>query len=582
MGRKPSNGKKIDQIIVTQKNGDRYVYERIRKYNSSTQTYVNEHLELLGKMRPGSLDKNDLLPTRPKRNFKSNIGEKYDRLTATKKHTGMIDIIKHFSELSGIESALREILKNEDGLIEKILTCVWYCFATDGDSWPGIYNWSTKYAGLLPYKAGPITKDIYHRLFSELGMREDIKQLIFLNQSKNIKDGSILAIDTSTFETESENLNVSRKAQHKDGLIKNVYKIQYFYAIEYRKPLAYTLLPGNISDSETVKNALLQLEVLGCKEMELVTDNGYCKEHVIAMYLNKKQYFLTRIEARIKWIKELIEKNRDFLEHSGEIVDCDPKFCGIKTTVERTFKEKNGNSITGRINVFIYFSSVNKAKDDVYFRQMYLNYKDDILQGRVLGTDKKKTESFANEYMVILKNSDDTIQSININKDAYNEHMKYNGYLVLISNKETDLNTALLHFRYREYIEENIKNYKGHIGGRKPRVWYDDTLDGEVLVQFLSLCMHEAYETKINYIKKNLAVPNGDVLHDVPEILQIEKQLSNWLNNNSMNDVLNWFDVIETKNVKDKDGKIVNWKTEIIKRDQLFLEKLGLNDTNSD
>ena len=591
MGRKAvhTDGILIDKIVKKQSNGDRYVYRRTRVYNPGTQSYEKPSTVLLGKMKDGSDDKEDLLPTRPKRSRKgdgnnSQSNDAPSLCSASKRHTGMIDIINHIARISGISNSIHDILPDEKGLADKILTCTYYRFATDADSWTGVNNWSTKYAGQLPYIHGPITKDVYGDLFKEIGRREEIKQNLFKKQTEGLSDAFLLAIDSSTFESESEDQTVARKAVHKDKIVKPVYKIQYFYAIEYRKPIAYSVLPGNIPDSSTLKNALTQIKILGFDQAEIVTDNGYCAESAIAMYVEKNQPFLTRAEADLKWISSLIDEERESIQYSGDILSCDPKFCGVKKTIKKAFHFAEGEThskddfIEAELNVFIYFSSVNMAKDDVYFRTTYSHYREDLLYGRVLGDDKAKIESFAKKYMIIDRDQSGEIISICPNQEAQKKKLKYSGYLVLISNKETNLDTALKNFRCREYIEEDIKNYKSHIGGKKGRVWYDDNLDGEVFVQFLSLCMHESFEAKVKSVNRTLAVTNGEAEHDKSATLKLEKQLSNWISKNSLHNILNWFDAIETKTVTEVNGKHYTWKTETTKRDEMFLEKLGIND----
>ena len=316
MGRKPSGKPSIDRIRRIQKNGYVYVYERTRVLDEETHKYKSSQT-LLGRLPDGSEDLyGELLPTRPKRKalnlFVSNPSQP-SIPESDKLRTGMIDIVSNICDYSGLYSVFNTILSDEAGIRQKILTCAWYDFASDGDTWPGITNWSTKYQGLLPYSSGPITKNMYHSLFAEIGTREDIKIGLFQKLCDGLEDETLLALDSSTFFTESENLVNARNAVHKDGQIKNVYKIVYFYAINCRKPIAYAIIPGNIPDSETVYNALLQLQMLRLNNVEIVSDNGYCTEPVIALYLEKSQPFLTRIEADIKWISPIIEKNRSKL-----------------------------------------------------------------------------------------------------------------------------------------------------------------------------------------------------------------------------------------------------------------------------
>ena len=105
-------------------------------------------------------------------------------------------------------------------------------------------------------------------------------------------------------------------------------------------------------------------------------------------------------------------------------------------------------------------------------------------------------------------------------------------------------------------------------------MWNDDTLDGQLLVQFLAQSMHESFATMLRTLRDSLAVPNGDAEHDSSDNLKLENQLKNWLNKTSMNGVLQWYDAIEQ--IKADTTIKRTWRTETTKRDRLFLDKLGI------
>jgi hypothetical protein len=73
-----------------------------------------------------------------------------------------------------------------------------------------------------------------------------------------------------------------------------------------------------------------------------------------------------------------------------------------------------------------------------------------------------------------------------------------------------------------------------------------------------------------------LGVKNGDPAHDTTKVLDLEKKLKHWLQESSINTILQWFDTVEGVGISSKLTK-KRWSTEITKRDKLFLEKLGLN-----
>lgn len=334
----------------------------------------------------------------------------------------------------------------------------------------------------------------------------------------------------------------------------------------------------------TVPNALKLLSSLHMDKAEVVTDNGYYSEDNILEMIRQGFAFVTRISASSAWISPLVSQYQEELEHGGAIMHCDPKFSGVGITMMHDFKyiRKHGSSkkelsagdveiLSRRVHVFIYYSSLKKADEDIRFREQFSAVKTDILNGAYLTDDDRK---FAEKYMAIRKWGDRIIE-VNANKKAYQKRMKYHGYLVLLANKEKDAESALLKYRRREFIEEDIKNYKSHTGGRHPRVWDDDVLDGQLLVQFMALSLHESFESMLRYQKKTLAILTGDKEHDDQENLKKEKNLLNWLRKNSMYDVLQWFDAIEKTTVTE-DGKTSAWTTELTCRDQMFLEKLGI------
>ena len=577
MPRKASGAEKISIIRETQENGDIYVYERktiydpIKKYNKPISK------TLIGKIPKGHTE---IVNTRPKKRMVDPPTDQEENVKASKRHVGMLDIVAHVAEKSGVVKQLQKSVPNNIGLQQKMQTLAWYGFASDGSTWPGIVNWSTRYAGLLPYKDTPISQDIYHDVFVYLGAHEEIKQTIFKMRAESMSGGELLALDSTTVWTESEQLNSGRSAPHKDKLFKNVYKIVMIYSITSRQPIAYAILPGNIPDGQTVPNALEQLKALKIDDVEIVSDNGYCTEDNLLRMIASGFQFITRIENDIQWISPLIEQYRDELSLCGEIMHCDPKFSGVTVMQMHTFhyvrqraSEKSGlakgevEDITRRLYVHIYFSSTKKADEDVKFRKQYDAVLSDLMSGAILDKDDK---AFAEKYMKI-RYWGNRITEIKPNRTAIQKRSRYHGFLVLVSRKEKDANRALEKYRAREYVEEDIKNGKYHAGTNHPRVWTDDTLDGQMLVQFLSQSMHESFASMLRVQKETLAIANGDADHDSRENLQLEKALKNWLRKNSMNGILNWFDAIQRTEV---DGR--HWRTETSKRDRLFLEKLGV------
>ena len=148
MPRKASGLTKIDRIIKVQANGDRYVYERQSQYLPEKKYNKVISTTLLGKMKPESDDKYDLLPTRPKSVPAKQLNTP---VKAVRVRIGMIAIAKHIAVVSKIKSELTEVFKDAEGIAMKVETMAWYSFCTDGDTWPGILSFCVKYGAALPY-----------------------------------------------------------------------------------------------------------------------------------------------------------------------------------------------------------------------------------------------------------------------------------------------------------------------------------------------------------------------------------------------------------------------------------------------
>jgi len=76
----------------------------------------------------------------------------------------------------------------------------------------------------------------------------------------------------------------------------------------------------------------------------------------------------------------------------------------------------------------------------------------------------------------------------------------------------------------------------------------------------------------VDDVSESLGVIRPDM---TKEQLRLEKALGDWLRGRSTVDIFDWFGCIETTEVRTEAGRF-RWSTESIRRDQLFLERLGV------
>jgi len=585
MPRQYTGKETVSRSEVIKPNGSIYVFERTTWYDRDTKK-TRSRRKLLGIKDP---ETGELRKTRPRKdNTETNTGEA--NVNGIKKENAMISILSYLSDLSGVTKEVTAATRGDRGTREKILTLAWYVFATEGRSWTRAENWTRLFQNELPYNYGPITEDIYQDLFHDIGKRQKIKWSIFKNRANQMGEDELLALDSSTISTTTKTIHNAQKAKDKDGIIKQVYKVVYIYSITARQLLAYDVIPGNITDCSTVDTALTHLDVLGLSSnIEVVQDNGYATDEDIGEYLHRKRHFVTRLEPNRKWIREEVLKAIKDIRDGDEqtsVIHCDPSFGGKTVSMVHAFpyKRKYGSSkkdmkagdidyVKARVNVFIYYSTKKKGEDDEKFRIQFEQVREDVMNGAFLN---KEGKVFLEKYCVTSLDEDGTITNVSLDIKAYQEQLKYHGLLVIITDKERDIESALIKFRSRETIEEGIEGHKGHTGGdtSKPGMT-DESLDGELLVEFLANSMRESFRNRLRSMKSTLGVPNGSRDHDTRINLEAETKVKNWIRKKSIVYLIEYFDHKEVTllNNGKKTYKTDGYKTS---RDRLFLSHLGV------
>ena len=578
MPAKPSGEIKTRIVHNTQKNGDIYVLERKTVYDSDKKQDKVLSTKLLSKIPKGS---ETPIPTRPKRPYFDKGSEIPGKITASREHTGMMELIDHIGTASGIDDGIYGY--TDLGTAQKILSIARYLLATNGQSLPGILTWQFNHP--LPYEDG-ISEDVYHDLFVQVGCDESLQQSFFASRCAGIKGRAVLAYDSTTISTYSENQIEARYGFNKDEDGLKTIKLLTLYSIETRQPVAFTKQPGNLPDVITIENALKQLSVLGLGDAEIITDNGYYSEHNLAALFCAHFDFVTLVKTGLKWVKAEIDDHANDFESVSSACPFDTGTHGITLMLMRDFVKVRKYAGKGRglqkgdeeifrrrVYLHIYFNPSRKVEEDVSFDDDLIELRKNIESGVKVEDLPKSVQSKAEKYLDI-KRWGKTIH-VSFKESACKDAKKYHGYFALVSNCEKESFECLRKYRKRETIESFFESMKQRADGARVRVWDTDTLRGRMFVQFVALCYYEYLSNEIRNMKKLLGAKNGDPAHDTAENLALERKLKSWLENSPIYLVLQWFDTVEDVKVS---SKLLSkrWTTEITARDKMFLVKLGV------
>jgi hypothetical protein len=578
MSAKPSGEIKTRIVHRTQKNGDIYVLERQTIYDPDKKRDRILGTKLLSKIPKGS---ETPVATRPKKASFNNSSEIPREITASREHVGMMEIINHIGDASGIDDG---IYGNTDlGTAQKIISIARYLLASNGQTLPGIFTWQFNHP--LPYEDG-LSEDIYHDLFAKVGRDESLQQSFFAHRCADIKGKAVLAYDSTTISTYSENQIEARYGYNKAGDGLKTIKLLTLYSIETRQPVAFTKQPGNLPDVITIENALKQLSVLGLGNAEIITDNGYYSDHNISELFLSHFDFVTLVKTSLKWVRAELDGHLDGFDSVSSACPFDAGTHGITLTLMRDFvkvrkyaSRKSGlqkgdeETFRRRVYLHLYFNSGRRVEEDVCFDNDLIELQRIIEEGADADSLPQSSQKKAAKYLQIMRRGG--CAHVSFNEAACSEAKKHHGYFALVSNCEKNPFECLRKYRKRETIESYFESMKRRADGIRVRVWDTDTLRGRMFVQFVALCYYEYLSNEIRTMKKSLAVKNGDPRHDTELNLKLERKLKIWLNDSPIYLVLQWFDTIEGVNVSTK-LLAKRWTTEITLRDRMFLEKLGV------
>ena len=569
---------RVCTVKVAQKNGDIYIIERKTMYDEKKRYNRVLSSKLIAKIPKGG-DKP--VPTRPKRAKLPVLDVEVGNLTASRMRVGMMDIIAHIGDVSGIDSAIYDA--TDPGTAQKIISLARYLLATVGQTLPGILTW--QFSHPLPYEHG-LSEGIYHELFVRIGRDESLVQNFFASRVRSLSEKDAIAYDSTTISTWSEGQIEARYGFNKAGDGLRTIKFLSLYSINTRQPIAYTKLPGNLPDVVTVKNAITQMNALGTKTAELVTDNGYHSQQNLSELLQAGFDFLTLAKTSLLWVRDEIDRHME--DFSGITTACpfDTSTHGVTVTLMRDFQKvrKYGGKASGkqagdveifrrRVYLHLFFNPMRQAEDKAAFESELIDIKGLLESGKQEEELSEPAQRKASKYLRV--NHRGGRISVTFDEKSCAEANKYHGFFALVANKEKETFEALAKYRKRNTIEAFFRGDKQTADGLRPRVWNADSLRGRMFVQFVAMCYFEYFSDQLRQVKMELGIPNGDEKHDTKAVLEAERKLKSWIENTPIYLQLQWFDTVENVKV----SSILTskrWTTEITSRDALYLEKLGV------
>ncbi len=557
-------------------NGRVYVYERVVKYDPETRRNITLQRKLLGIEDP---ETGKIIPTKPKRVISTKTGNSEDNDTIQRKKIGVTSLLEWVGKASGIDEDLKVAFGDDNDTANKCINIARYWVATNGETLPNMRTWQIKHAIA---EDELITENLYKQVFDTLGQNESYVQNYFKCRCNGLEKRSVIAIDSTTTSTYSQQLDAARYGFNKQDDSLPTIKTLTLYSLDAHQPLAFYHQPGNIPDIISIKNALRELSYLNISKPLIVSDNGFYSLDNITAFIFERMRFLTRVTLRDgAWLKKIVDEHLNELDLFSNQLDSDANIQGVSICFEHNFERlckynteghKAGDKITviKKLHLHIYRLRENKHQEEKLFASQLADIKAHLLAEDELTPAAQK---IADECFIVTKSRGKI--SVTPNQDGCLKRSRYFGLLLLLTNDEKDKESALAIYRKREHIEDHYEKLKNIADGNKPRVCDDWRFKGRQFVQFVSLGYFDFLYKKIKTLKQTLGQVTGDPVHDLSDNLKLEKKVKSWLENKSLHEIFEWFDCVESVNLHGGKHPHVRLITEQIKRDKKFLEVIG-------
>lgn len=259
-------------------------------------------------------------------------------------------------------------------------------------------------------------------------------------------------------------------------------------------PFYYRKLPGNITDVQTMKKLLADLDFFTYKKIKLVMDRGfYSDANINAMYQHHLK-FLIGVRVSLKYVQQELEAAKSHL-HKWETFYPDYNLHAYSTTITWQYEQsrpykKDVVKEERRAYLHLYFNKEKEAEEANKLNRLLTRLKQELESGK---RDPAHEKLYAKYFEV--KETPKRGISIKPKQEAIDAAASNNGYFALLSNELKDPIHALSTYRNKDVIEKAFGNLKDRLNFRRLEVSSERSLDGKLFVEFVALIY-------LSYIKK--------------------------------------------------------------------------------
>lgn len=480
--------------------GTSYVYEDF-PYWDADKKQTRHKREYIGKLDgDGNFVPNKVYAARLKLEELGKQGAipKNDR-PASRTYFGATYLLDAIGEFTGVAADLKESFPED---FQKIQSLAYYLILENECP---MYRFS-KWAGNHYH---PFAQDLTSQRISELfdSISEEAKMSFFKKQTQRRAEKEYLAYDTTSISSYSELIAHVRNGKNKDGDSLPQVNLALVFGQHSMLPVYFRKLPGNITDVNTVRKLLKDLDFMNLSKIKLVMDRGfYSAKNINLMYRNHYK-FLIGTKCNTNFAAPLLDRVRETIKDFANF-DSDQDVYKIGSMEKWPYAEydASGNVVSNaerRIYVHVYYNGQRAEDEKATFLKSLANAVSSLNEGSCSEGQKTLCRKF-----LIRKSTPVRGVKIEYNEEAIRNHVKNFGYFMLLSNEIKNPSEALAIYRNKDLIEKSFGNLKNRLNMRRPQVASSESLEGKLFVQFIALIyisyIHKCM--KDNHLYRNYSI----------------------------------------------------------------------------
>ena len=417
-------------------------------------------------------------------------------------------LLNSVGEKIGINNILRNIFNDE---YDVFITLVYYICCEDS-SLSNAPKWLELNDAVLKTN---LSSQYISNFLKTIG--EEKRLEFFKEWVKHRLENEYIAFDITSISSYSKLIDMVELGYNRDKEKLLQINMGMFFGESSNLPIFYNQYPGSIKDVKTLKNMLTYCDVLGIKNIKFVIDKGFYSGQNISDMLEAKKKFTIAIPFKSAVAQSRVELVRDTIKKPSKIIAMNELIYG------ETIKDKWK----------ILKDDISKEYT-VHYHIMFDDDKRNDAENRIMSNvmrKKKEFEEYVTKYNRLPKELDKYSKYFTINKrkltieildNVIEEEMKYEGYMVIISNDLTNVKDVFNTYRRKDVVEKSFDNMKNDLDFRRLRIHNENTLKGKMFIVFIALILKTyLYNMVIQRgIVKEYSI--NEVLKEVQKIARIE------------------------------------------------------------